>query len=93
MAREIDILLAAADRGHAVVAKDTNVLWEPAELAAAGAAGRFGRDDVLAAADPHAAVSGPYPGCPQQFSSADGTGYRPVGQTTHFIIFAGPGGS
>jgi hypothetical protein len=88
MAREIDILRAAARRGYAVVEKETNVLWSTDDLNDVAATERFVDTDALAAPDPHAAVTGLFPGCLQQIAQPpDLTRYRPFGQTGHFVVF------
>jgi hypothetical protein len=89
MKREIDILLKAADKQCAVVDKLSHVLWTPDELRRAADAGCYADTDSLGPPAEPCAISGPYPGCLQQYAApADVTRYRLVGQTEHFLIFA-----
>jgi hypothetical protein len=89
--REIDILLKAADKHCAVVDKASHVLWTREELGRAREAGCYTHEDSLDPPAPTYAVSGPYPGCLQQFGApVDVSLYRLVGQTEHFLIFAPP---
>jgi hypothetical protein len=92
MAREIDIVCAAAARGCAVVDKASHALWTPEELAAAARAGCYPDEDSPGPGDGFLAVSGLYPGCLQQGGqAADLAHYRLLGETEHFAVFAAPG--
>jgi hypothetical protein len=92
MAREIDILLQAASKGCAVVEKVSHVLWTREEFLQAREADCFPDEDRLAPPTDGVDISGPFPGCLQQFAApADLTLYRLVGQTEHFLIFVPPG--
>jgi hypothetical protein len=83
--------MEAAARGHAVVEKTSHVLWDREELAEACRVGCYPDPDQVAPPDGQVAVSGPFPGCLQQFAApADLGDYRLVGQTEHFLIFAPP---
>ena len=91
MSSEIDILTHAAGKGCAVVEKASHRLWESDDLAEAASAGRFREDDCLGAPADQVEISGPYPGCIQQSAApAEGTRYRLVAQTRHFLIFSPP---
>jgi hypothetical protein len=91
MAREIDILLKAARKRCAVLDKASHVLWDCEELARAREAGCYPDDDWLAPPTKQVEVSGPFPGCLQQYAAAaDFSSYSLVGQTEHFLIFAPP---
>jgi hypothetical protein len=92
VAREIDILSAAAVLGCVIVDKASHVLWTRQDLDRAAAAGCYGDEDCVGPASPASAVSGPYPGCPQQWGRpADLTHHPLLGETEHFAIFAPPG--
>ncbi|MCI0457872.1 MAG: hypothetical protein L0Z62_12970 [Gemmataceae bacterium] len=91
MAREIDILRAAARRGCAVVEKDTNLLWGLDELNEVNLTDCFESEDNVAAPDARCAVTDVFPGCGQQVGRpTDLTGFRVFGQTGHFLIFLPP---
>jgi hypothetical protein len=92
MPREIDILLQATSKGCAVVDKVSHVLWTREEFLEARAAGCYPDEDCLAPPTERAVISGPFPGCLQQFGApAELTQYRLVGQTEHFLVFVPPG--
>jgi hypothetical protein len=86
MRKEIDILVKAAGKSCAVVEKASHVLWTFEELVRAREAGQFQGEDRILAPDGLLEVNGPFPGCLQQTGAA-AAGYRPVGQTEHFVIF------
>ncbi len=90
MSREIDIVLDATGSHWVVVEKDTNVLWSREDLRQAGDLGEYAAEDVLRAPPKEAsAISGIFPGCLQQSGRLeDYSRYVPVGQTTHFLLFA-----
>jgi hypothetical protein len=91
MTREIDILMQVTERGGAAVEKSSHVLWDGTEFPVAREAGHFPDEDCLVPATAPVDVSGPFPGCVQQFSAApDYSHYRLVGQTRHFWIFDPP---
>jgi hypothetical protein len=92
MTREIDILWKAVDARRAVVDKETNVLWDRDALWEARASGAFDSEDSLRAPDAgQIEVSGIFPGCLQQGAAGvDYSRYTLIGQTSHFLIFAGP---
>lgn len=91
MPTAINILLEAAGKHGVVVDKASHVVWDHHELVAAAKAGCYPDDDRLAAPTGQVAVSGPFPGCLQQFGApADLARYVLVGQTEHFLIFAPP---
>jgi hypothetical protein len=93
MAREIDILVRAAGKECAIVDKESHVLWSQDELLQAQQIGCFRDEDSLAPPSEKTAVTSPYPGCVQQQSrTARFDGYRLVGQTEHFLVFAPPCG-
>jgi hypothetical protein len=88
MAREIQLLLTAAEQGWAVVEKDTHVLWSHNDLAEADTLGRFEDEDWFRHPGAPTAVTGLFPGCMQQAARpADLSDYRPLAQTAHFVIF------
>ncbi len=88
MAREIQLLLNAAEQGWTVVEKDTNVLWTHNDLAEADTQGRFEDEDWFRNPGTPTAVTGLFPGCLQQCAQpADLSQYRPLAQTAHFVIF------
>jgi hypothetical protein len=88
MRREIDILMEAVRKSCWVVEKDSHVLWTPQDLAEARAAGLYQDACGLLAPDDLMEVGGPFPGCCQATGAlARAGGYRPLGQTEHFIIF------
>ncbi len=86
MSKEIDILVKAADKSCAVVAKDSHVLWSLEELLEARVTGQFQEEDRFLSPDRYLEVSGPFPGCMHQTGAV--ASYRVVGQTEHFVIFA-----
>jgi hypothetical protein len=89
MRKEIDILVEAARKDCAVVEKSSHLLWELPELIEARASGLYGDECPFLPPDGVLAVSGPFPGCCQLRGSAGGSaGYRAVGQTGHFVVFA-----
>jgi hypothetical protein len=87
--KQIDILVQAARKGSLVVEKATNLLWTQEELLEARESRLLQEESALLAPDERTAVSGPFPGCCQRGgATADREGYRPIGQTRHFVIFA-----
>src|SRR5262245_61755888 len=89
MRKEIDILVEAARKDCAVVEKASHLLWGLPELLDARAAGLYGEEGPFLPPDGTLAVSGPFPGCCQRGGAvAESAGYRAVGQTGHFVIFA-----
>jgi hypothetical protein len=91
MSREIDLLVEAAGASYLVVEKATNVLWTLEELHEAGAAGQYQVEDRITSAEDERAVSGPFPGCLQQLGQPEEwSRHRLLGQTRHFLLFAGP---
>jgi hypothetical protein len=92
MAREIDLLIEAAQPNRAIVEKETNVLWSKDDLLQARALNEFDQpDDLIGRTDEACAVTGIYPGCLQQGAAlADYSRYRLIGQTRHFLLFAQP---
>ena len=88
MTTEIDILVHAADKGCAIVEKESHQLWDSAELTEAAKLGGFAQEDSLEAPTEQVEISAPYPGCMQQSARpAQTEDYRLVGQTRHFLIF------
>ena len=87
MHKEIDILIKAAEKCCAVVEKASHLLWTLEERVEARETGRFQETDRILSPDGRLEVTGLYPGCLQQGGGAS-TGYRAIGQTEHFVIFA-----
>ena len=88
--REIDILVEAARKQCAVVEKASHIAWTWEELREAAASGLYRGPDRLLPPDGHSGVTGPFPGCCHQGGAMAGAGgFHAVGQTEHFVIFAG----
>jgi hypothetical protein len=90
MAIEIDILAQAAGKGCAVIEKTSHRLWDKDDLVEAKGAGCFRDEDSLDEPPQQIDISGPYPGCLQQYAASAEANYRLVGQTKHFLVFAPP---
>ena len=89
MRKEIDIVVKAAGKSCVVVEKASHVSWTLEELLEAQVDERYQEEDRILPPDGRPEVSGPFPGCLQQFgATATFTDYHPVGQTEHFVIFA-----
>jgi hypothetical protein len=92
MATERMILAQLDSDAYLLVDRDTNEAWKPAELDQFGNSWQLEAEDELVPADAFHAVSGPYPGCPQMGGRTPGqSSWRLIGQTRHFLVFAGPG--
>src|SRR5262245_18444661 len=89
MRKEIDILVEAARKECAVVEKASHVLWDLQDLVDARALGLYRQECPFLPPDDQAEVSGLFPGCCHGGGApAQAGGYRAVGQTGHFVIFA-----
>jgi len=87
--KEIDILIEAARKLCAVVEKSSHMAWTHEELVEARECGWYQKPGQLLPPDGQMAVSAPYPGCLQMGGGmTEENGYRAVGQTEHFVIFA-----